>query len=53
MKTTDDERIAQMERDGLLAPPVEPIPLDLLRSPPPPAGCSVVDALLEERDETR
>jgi hypothetical protein len=53
MNTIDDERIAQLQRDGLLVPPTAPMPLDQLRSPPPPAGCSVVDALLEERDETR
>jgi hypothetical protein len=48
--TTDDERIAQMERDGLLVPPLEPMPLDLLRSPPLPADCSAIDALIGERD---
>ena len=48
--TADDERIAQMERDGLLVPPLEPMPLDLLRSPPLPADCSAIDALIGERD---
>jgi hypothetical protein len=48
--TTDDERIAQMERDGLLVPPLEPMPLDLLRSPPLPADCGAIDALIGERD---
>ncbi len=47
---TDDDRIAQMERDGLLVPPLEPMRLDLLRSPPLPADCSAIDALIEERD---
>lgn len=53
MKDRDDGRIKQLERDGLLVPPTEPLPLDLLRSPLPPASCSVIDALVEERVEAR
>jgi len=53
MKNQDDERIAQLVREGLLVPPTEPMPLDLLRSPLPPASCSVIDALVEEREEAR
>jgi prevent-host-death family protein len=49
----DDDRIAQLQRDGLLVPPLEPVPLDLLRSPAPRASSSVLEALLEEREEGR
>lgn len=49
----DDDRIAQLQRDGQLLPPVEPMPLDLLRSPVPEASSSVLEALLEERKEDR
>jgi prevent-host-death family protein len=49
----DDDRIAQLQRDGLLVPPVDPMPMDLLRSPAPHASSSVLEALLEERRESR
>lgn len=49
----DDDRIAQLQRAGQLAPPVDPLPLDLLRSPAPRATASVLDALLEEREDGR
>lgn len=49
----DDDRIAQLQRAGLVAPPVDPMPLEMLRSPAPRARVSVLDALLEEREEGR
>jgi prevent-host-death family protein len=49
----DDDRIAQLQRDGLLTPPLEPMPMELLRSPAPRPASSVVDALLQEREESR
>ena len=49
----DEDRVAQLQRTGQLAPPVDPLPLDLLRSPAPRASASVLDALLEEREEGR
>lgn len=48
-----NDRIAQLQRDGLLAPPAEPMPMELLRSPAPHAGSSVLEALLEEREASR
>jgi prevent-host-death family protein len=49
----DEDRIVQLQRTGQLAPPVDPLPLDLLRSPAPRAGASVLDALVQEREEGR
>ena len=49
----DDDRVAQLQRTGQLGPPVDPLPLDLLRSPAPRASASVLDALLDERGEGR
>lgn len=49
----DDDRIVQLQRAGVLVPAVEPMPLELLRSPAPRARSSVLDALLEEREEGR
>lgn len=49
----DEDRVVQLQRTGQLAPPVDPLPLDLLRSPAPRASASVLDALLEEREEGR
>ena len=49
----DDERIVQLQRAGVVVPPAEPMPLDLLREPLPAAGKSVLEALLQEREETR
>jgi len=49
----DQDRIAELQRTGQLAPPVDPMPLDLLRGPAPRSGASVLDALLEEREEGR
>ena len=49
----DDDRIIQLQRAGLVAPPMEPMPLELLRSTPPRATTSVLDALLDEREGGR
>ena len=49
----DEDRVVQLQRTGQLAPPVDPLPLDMLRSPAPRASASVLDALLEEREEGR
>ena len=49
----DEDRVTQLQRTGQLAPPADPLPLDLLRSPAPRASASVLDALLEEREEGR
>ena len=49
----DDDRLALLQRAGLPVPPADPMPLELLRSPAPRARSSVLDALLEEREEGR
>lgn len=49
----DEDRVVQLQRAGQLAPPVDPLPLELLRSPAPRASASVLDALLEEREDGR
>lgn len=49
----DEDRVTQLQRAGQLAPPVDPLPLELLRSPAPQASASVLDALLEEREDGR
>lgn len=49
----DDDRIAELRRAGIVTPPCEPLPLEMLRTPLPPAGRSVLDALLEEREGGR
>ena len=49
----DDERIVQLQRAGAVVPPADPMPLDLLREPLPGARQSVLEALLQEREETR
>jgi antitoxin (DNA-binding transcriptional repressor) of toxin-antitoxin stability system len=49
----DDDRIAQLQRAGIITPPSEPLSLDLVRTPLPRAAHSVVEALLEDRTEGR
>lgn len=46
-----DERLARLERDGLISRGTGKPPLDLLRTPGPRLrdGASIVDAVLEER----
>jgi antitoxin (DNA-binding transcriptional repressor) of toxin-antitoxin stability system len=48
-----DQRLARLERTGLLRRAAEPLSPDVLRAPTPTAGRSVVAALLEERREGR
>lgn len=48
-----DDRSARLQRAGVLTPPTEPLPLDLLRRPPPRAARSVLDAMLEDRRDGR
>jgi len=52
---TDDERVAQLIRDGIVRPARKPFPRELFDEPPPRAkkGVSVVEALLAERREGR
>lgn len=51
----DDERIARLERAGLIRPPRKAPTRKLLEKPPPRlrSGTSVLEALLEERREGR
>ena len=44
-------RLERLERAGIIRRGTAPVPLDLLRTPPPevPDGVSAVEALLEER----
>jgi hypothetical protein len=49
----DQDRVAELQRSGQLAPPVDPLPLDLLRSPAPHSVEGLLDALLEERQAGR
>ena len=48
-----DERLARLSRAGVVTPPTQPVPLDLLRGPAPAARASVLAALLEEREDGR
>ena len=50
---TDDDRVAELQRTGSLTPPSRPLPLELLRTPPPRAGPSLLDALIKERRDGR
>lgn len=47
------DRIARLEKAGLVRRGRRPLRLDLLRAAPPAARRSVLEALLEERRETR
>ena len=48
-----NERLARLEREGLLRRPKGPMPMKELRFEPPRAKRSVLEALLEEREEGR
>jgi antitoxin (DNA-binding transcriptional repressor) of toxin-antitoxin stability system len=51
---SEDERIASLIARGILRAPENPdADLSILREPPPKAGASVLEALLEERRESR
>lgn len=49
----DEARLRRLERAGLIRRGRSGPPSELLLSPPPRAGASVVEALLEERREAR
>ena len=51
--TTDDDRIAELQRATGRTPPREPLPLELLRTPPPLADHSVLEALIQEPEDGR
>jgi prevent-host-death family protein len=48
-----DERLTRLELQGVVRRSTKPVPLDLLRSPAPKPKDSVLQALLEERQEGR
>lgn len=48
-----EDRLARLEREGLLRRATQSIPMELLRAPVPTAKQSVLAALLEERHEGR
>ena len=48
-----DDRLAHLERQGLLRRALRPFPREMLKEPPPTPGKSVLDALIEERREGR
>jgi antitoxin (DNA-binding transcriptional repressor) of toxin-antitoxin stability system len=48
-----EDRLGRLERHGLVSRGSQPVPLDLLKSEPPAAATSVLEALLEERREGR
>ena len=50
---SDDERLASLERKGLLKRGRGGVPQWVLDQPPPTARASVLEALLEERREGR
>ncbi len=46
-------RLTRLEAADLVRPPLRPLPLDVLKGPAPTSRTSVLQALLEERDEER
>jgi prevent-host-death family protein len=44
-----DDRLARLQREGLVRRALGPVPKALLEEPPPKPGKSVLDALIEER----
>jgi prevent-host-death family protein len=48
-----DDRLSRLERNGLLRRSTGRLPLETLQSPAPEAKQSVVQALLDERQEAR
>jgi hypothetical protein len=51
MKEDIDDRLARLHRSGVLTPPTQALPMEVLRQPMPRAGHSVLAALIEEREE--
>jgi prevent-host-death family protein len=52
-KGNDGERLAALEREGVVRGPSSRLPQDLLNSDPPGRGADVLAALLEERESSR
>ena len=50
---TIERSLARLESAGLIQRAVQPIPRDLIETPPPKPGKSVLEALIEERREGR
>ncbi len=48
-----DDRLAHLERQGLVRRALRPFPRKMFEEPPPTPGKSVLDALIEERREGR
>ncbi len=53
LPTQTDERLARLERAGVVRRATGPLPVDLLRKPAAKARHSVLQALLEERQAGR
>jgi prevent-host-death family protein len=52
-RLSDDERLARLERKGIIRRGKGGIPKWILEEPPPKARASILEALLEERREGR
>ena len=48
-----NDRLTRFERSGLIRRATQPLPLELLKSTPPKSKESVLQALLDERQEGR
>lgn len=48
-----EDKLARLERSGLLQRSTQPVPMELLRKSPPQSKHSVLEALLQERLEGR
>ncbi len=46
-----DDRLAHLERQGLVRRALQPFPREMLEEPPPTPGKSVLDGLIVERRE--
>jgi hypothetical protein len=49
----DDDRLAQLLRDGVVTPAAESVPFDFLREPLPSNRPGMLSAFLRERQEGR
>lgn len=52
----DEDKLARLEKAGIIRRALEPLDLDVLRAGPPPsasAGASLLEALLQERRDGR
>ena len=48
-----EDKLARLERDGLVRRSRQPVPMELLRAPAPKPKRSVLQALLQERSQGR